>query len=66
MTDRRLAFAGLAFGALALIAGALQLWAFIETDGARHLVVAVFALSIGVSVVAAAAQSLRRTARRRR
>ena len=59
-------FAGLAFGALALVAGALQLWAFIDTDGARHLVVAVFALSMGVSVVVAAAQSLRRMAKRRR
>lgn len=60
MADRRLAFAGLTFGVLALIAGGLQLWAFIDTDRVRHVVVAVFALSVGVSVVVAAAQALGR------
>ncbi|MHC9292097.1 hypothetical protein ACRCUN_06490 [Mycobacterium sp. LTG2003] len=60
MADGRLAFAGLAFGILALIAGGLQLWAFIDTDRTRHVVVAVFALSVGVSVAVAATQSLRR------
>ncbi|OMB96160.1 hypothetical protein A5733_12080 [Mycobacterium sp. NS-7484] len=59
MTGRRLAFAGLMFGALALVAGGLQVWAFVAADGVRHLVVAVFALSVGVSVVVAAVRSLR-------
>ncbi|KWX25705.1 hypothetical protein AFM11_04455 [Mycolicibacterium wolinskyi] len=58
MADRRLAFAGLAFGVLALVAGSLQLWAFVDTDRPRHVVVAVFALSVGGSVVVAAARSL--------
>lgn len=59
MAGRRLAFAGLMFGVLALVAGGLQVWAFVVTDGPRHLVVAVFALSVGVSVVVAAVRSLR-------
>ncbi|OMC35135.1 hypothetical protein A5740_08460 [Mycobacterium sp. GA-1841] len=60
MTDRRLALAGLAFGILSLIAGGLQVWAFVATDGVRHLVLAVFALSVGISVAVAAVHSLRR------
>ncbi|MGV0744979.1 hypothetical protein [Mycolicibacterium sp. XJ870] len=58
MAQRRLALAGLAFGVLALVAGGLQLWAFIDTDRTRHAVVAVFALSVGISVAVAAARSL--------
>ena len=59
MTKKRLALAGLAFGLLALIAGVLQVLAYLTTDGPRHLVVGIFAVSVGVSVLAAAVQSLR-------
>ncbi|MDZ7882985.1 MAG: hypothetical protein U5N53_08750 [Mycobacterium sp.] len=45
--------AGLAFGLLALVAGGLQLWAFGVTAGARHLVLGVFASSVGVCVIVA-------------
>lgn len=60
MTRKRLAIAGLAFGLLALTAGALQLWVYFTADGPRHLVVGIFAVSVGVSVSVAALQSLRR------
>jgi hypothetical protein len=46
--------AGLAFGVLALVAGGLQLWAFGAAGGARHLVLGVFAGSVGACVIAAA------------
>ncbi|MBU8818814.1 hypothetical protein [Mycolicibacterium goodii] len=59
MTRKRLAIAGLAFGLLALVAGVLQVSAYLVSDGARHLVVGIFALSIGASVLVAAVQSLR-------
>ena len=45
--------AGLAFGVLALVAGGLQLWAFGAAGGARHLVLGVFAGSVGACVIAA-------------
>ena len=47
--------AALAFGILALSAGGLQLWAFGATGYLRFLVVGVFAVGIGLSVLAAAA-----------
>jgi len=47
--------AALAFGLLALGAGGLQLWAFASSDSARHLVLGVFAVAVGVSVLVAAA-----------
>ncbi|MDZ4264821.1 MAG: hypothetical protein U1D00_03815 [Mycobacterium sp.] len=43
--------AALAFGFLALIAGGLQLRAYIATDGPRHL--GVFAIGVGVCVIGA-------------
>lgn len=61
MADKRLAVAALVFGLLALTAGGLQLWAFIASDRPRHVVLAVFALGVGVSVVVAAIRALRRT-----
>lgn len=45
--------AGLAFGLLALVAGGLQLWAFGAAGGARHLILGVFAGSVGACVIAA-------------
>ncbi|CAN7548903.1 hypothetical protein [Mycolicibacterium frederiksbergense] len=45
--------AGLAFGLLAVVAGGLQLWAFGVTGGARHLILGVFASSVGACVIAA-------------
>jgi uncharacterized membrane protein HdeD (DUF308 family) len=45
--------AALAFGLLALCAGGLQLWAFASSDHPRHLVLGVFAVAVGVSVLAA-------------
>lgn len=46
--------AGLAFGLLALVAGGLQLWASDATGGARHLILGVFAISVGACVIVAA------------
>ncbi|MCP9273277.1 hypothetical protein [Mycolicibacterium arenosum] len=46
-------WAGLAFGVLALAAGGLQVWAFVASGFGRHLVVGVFALAVGGSVVTA-------------
>ncbi|MGB3483368.1 MAG: hypothetical protein WBB07_14285 [Mycobacterium sp.] len=60
MIDRRLALAGLAFGVLALVAGGLQLWAYLEGTHPRNAVLAVFALSVGVAVTGAAARALSR------
>jgi hypothetical protein len=60
VTRKRLAIAGLAFGLLALIAGVLQVSVYLINDGPRHLVVGIFAVSVGVSVLVAAGQSLRR------
>jgi len=46
--------AALAFGLLALCAGGLQLWAFAAGGSPRHLVLGVFAASVGLSVLVAA------------
>ena len=54
------AVAALAFAVLALLAGGLQLWAFLASERPRHAVLAVFALSVGISVAAAAGGALRR------
>ncbi|MDF2822845.1 MAG: hypothetical protein K0R68_253 [Mycobacterium sp.] len=54
------AVAALAFAALALIAGGLQLWAFLESERPRHAILAVFALSVGLSVALAAGRAVRR------
>jgi hypothetical protein len=50
----KLRIAALIFAVIALIAGALQLAAFVATEnGPRHLVLAVFALGVGLSVLIA-------------
>lgn len=51
---KALRWAAVAFGGIALVAGGLQLWAFAATDGLRHLIVGVFAVSVGGSVLLAA------------
>jgi hypothetical protein len=48
-----LRLAALLFAFVALTAGALQFGAFVATSGLRHLVVAIFALWVGGSVVIA-------------
>jgi uncharacterized membrane protein HdeD (DUF308 family) len=53
MTGLRVA--AVAFGLLALCAGGLQLWAYASSDHPRHLVVGVFAVAVGISVLAATA-----------
>jgi len=46
--------AGLIFAVIALVAGGLQLAAFFVSDyGLRHLILALFVLSVGISVVIA-------------
>jgi hypothetical protein len=63
VTAKRLALAALVFGLLALTTGGLQLWAYVASDRPRHAVLAVFALGVGVSVLAAAIRGLRRAHR---
>ncbi|BDX31105.1 hypothetical protein TUM20985_16520 [Mycobacterium antarcticum] len=58
--------AAFAFGLLALTAGVLQIWAFVVTDGGRHLILGVFALAVGACVIAAAADAVRKNGRRNR
>lgn len=53
-----------AFGLLATVAGGLQLWAYVATDGGRHLVLGIFAIAVGASVLVAVGSEFR--ARRRR
>ena len=48
--------AAAAFGLLALTSGALQVWAFVATDVARHLVLGLFAAAVGGCVIWAAAR----------
>ena len=52
--------AALAFGCLALVAGGLQLWAYATSDGPRHLILGVFAIAVGVSVVSSVAAMRKR------
>lgn len=52
--------AALAFGLLALTAGGLQLWAYLATDGPRHLILGVFAVAVGGCVIAAVVAESRR------
>ncbi|TPG33120.1 hypothetical protein [Mycolicibacterium hodleri] len=49
--------AALAFGLLALCAGGLQIWAFASTGFPRHLVVGVFAVAVGLSVLVAGSKA---------
>ena len=51
------------FGLLALTAGGLQLWAYVASERPRHVVLAVFGLAVGVSVLVAATRALRRAPR---
>ncbi len=51
-----LRIAGFAFGLLALVAGVLQLSAYVVSDWPRHLILGVFACAIGVSVIIASAR----------
>jgi hypothetical protein len=54
VSTKALRWAGAVLAGLALLAGGLQLWAFAATDGPRHLILGIFALSVGVSVLIAA------------
>jgi ABC-type transport system involved in cytochrome c biogenesis permease component len=64
MADKRLAVAATVLGLLALTAGGLQLWAFVASDRPRHVVLAVFALAVGISVLVAATRALRHATRK--
>ncbi|WP_197382113.1 hypothetical protein [Mycolicibacterium mengxianglii] len=59
MADKKLPIAALVFAALALVAGGLQLWAFFSSQHPRHAILAVFALSVGLSVGIAGVRALR-------
>ena len=50
MSTTVLRLAAAAFAGLVLVAGGLQIWAFVATGAPRHLVVGIFALAVGVSV----------------
>lgn len=52
-------WAALAFGALALMAGGLQVWAFVASGYGRHLVLGVFAAAVGACVCLAAVSGRR-------
>lgn len=53
VSTKVLRWAAVAFAVLALAAGGLQSWAFAATGGPRHLILGVFALAVGVSVLIA-------------
>ena len=55
----------LAFAALALLAGGAQLWAFIASSRPRHLILATFAVAVGIAVSIAAGGALWRNRRGR-
>lgn len=56
--------AALAFAALALVAGGLQIAAFASSGFLRHLILAVFACAVGFSVIGAVVGSVLRSRRR--
>ncbi|MCH9668246.1 MAG: hypothetical protein K0U76_05895 [Actinomycetia bacterium] len=56
--------AALAFAALAMVAGGLQLAAYASSGYVRHLVLGVFACAVGFSVIAAVVAAVIRTRRR--
>ncbi len=60
---RVLRAAALVFALLAFVAGGLQLAAFFSAGFVRHLIVGVFACSVGVSVGVAAVASIVRSRR---
>lgn len=51
-----LRIAGFTFGLIALVAGGLQLCAYVATDWPRHLILGVFACAVGVTVILASAR----------
>jgi hypothetical protein len=59
VSTRALKWAAVLFAGLALLAGGLQWWAFAATGGPRHLVLGVFAVSVGISVLTAVIGSRR-------
>ena len=61
---KMLRLAAMLFAAIALTAGALQFGAFMATSGLRHLVVGIFALWVGGSVVIATISSWYRDRRK--
>lgn len=48
-----LRIAALALGVLALVAGGLQIWAYVATGLLRHLVVGSFVVAVGLCVTGA-------------
>lgn len=56
--------ASLAFAALALVAGGLQVAAFASTGFLRHLILGGFACAVGISVAGAVVGSVLRARRR--
>jgi len=54
VSSKSLRIAAVLFAAIAVIAGVLQSVAFVVSDyGLRHLILAIFALSVGFSVLIA-------------
>jgi hypothetical protein len=66
MSTVALRWAAVLFAGLALVAGGLQCWAYVATDGPRHLVLGIFAIAVGVSVLAALGRDFARQSARRR
>jgi hypothetical protein len=52
-TSVALRVAALGFALLALVAGGLQIWVYVATEGPRHLILGLFALTVGACVTAA-------------
>lgn len=55
--------AALAFAALAMVAGGLQIAAFTSTGFIRHLILGIFACAVGCSVIGAVVGSVIRSRR---
>ncbi|WP_246240859.1 hypothetical protein [Mycolicibacterium madagascariense] len=60
----RLRVCAVAFGLLAAVAGGLQLWAYAVAGGPRHVVLGIFAIAVGASVLVAVASEFRARPRR--
>ena len=60
MSRSMLRLAAAVFAGLAVVAGGLQIWAFVATGAPRHLVVGIFALAVGASVSIAVGTSILR------
>ena len=63
MTPVVLRAAALAFGLLALVAGGLQIAAFISNGFVRHAILGGFALAVGCSVIGAVVAAVLRSQR---